>query len=55
MNGEEDNYWPNNGVEYYDCPTCKGKGTINPLTAPPKFFCVGTETCPDCDGTGECP
>lgn len=42
---EADDYeWPK-------CCTCKGAGTVNPLTAP--FFCVGTMTCPDCDGTGE--
>jgi DnaJ-class molecular chaperone len=34
------------------CPTCKGRGTINPLTAPAGTFVVGTTTCPDCDGTG---
>lgn len=36
-----------------ECPTCNGKGTINPLTAPywiqPIFT---TQLCPDCDGTG---
>ena len=37
------------------CPTCKGRGTVNPLTAPDWFFCVGTTECPTCDGTGECP
>ena len=38
-----------------DCPTCKGRGTVNPLTAPnrPDFLCLGTTTCPDCNGTGE--
>jgi hypothetical protein len=35
-----------------DCPTCKGRGTVNPLTAPPDFFCVGTTDCPHCDGRG---
>lgn len=35
------------------CPTCKGRGTVNPLTAPADFFCVGTTDCPHCDGTGE--
>jgi DnaJ-class molecular chaperone len=39
----------------YDCPTCKGKGTVNPLTAPAGFFCAGTTDCPHCDGTGEKP
>ena len=35
-----------------ECPTCKGRGTVNPLTAPKDFFCVGTTDCPHCDGTG---
>ncbi len=35
------------------CPTCKGDGTVNPLTAPAGFFCVGTTDCPTCDGSGE--
>lgn len=35
------------------CPTCKGKGTVNPLTAPDDFFCTGTTDCPTCDGSGE--
>lgn len=34
------------------CPTCKGTGYVNPLTAPADFFCVGTTDCPHCDGTG---
>lgn len=38
-----------------ECPTCKGRGTVNPLTAPEGFFCVSTTDCPMCDGTGECP
>jgi len=38
-----------------DCPTCNGRGTVNPLTAPENFFCVGTTDCPMCDGSGECP
>jgi DnaJ-class molecular chaperone len=29
------------------CPTCKGRGTINPLTAPKGFFCVSTTECPN--------
>jgi DnaJ-class molecular chaperone len=37
------------------CPVCKGRGTVNPLTAPNGFFCVGTTDCPVCDGTGEGP
>ena len=35
------------------CPTCRGRGTVNPLTAPKDFFCVGPTECPHCDGTGE--
>lgn len=35
-----------------ECPTCKGRGTVNPLTAPERFFCAGTTDCPHCDGTG---
>lgn len=37
----------------FTCSACKGKGTVNPLTAPddlPPVF--GTTTCPRCDGTG---
>lgn len=37
----------------FQCPTCKGGGTVNPLTAPSDFFCVGTDDCPTCDGSGE--
>lgn len=37
------------------CPACKGRGTVNPLTAPEGFFCVSTTDCPMCDGTGDCP
>lgn len=36
-----------------ECPACKGRGTVNPLTAPKDFFCVGTTDCPLCDGTGK--
>lgn len=43
--GYIDEDWP-------ECPTCKGRGTVNPLTAPPGFFCVGTTDCPKCDGSG---
>lgn len=35
------------------CWTCKGRGFVNPLTAPKDMFVTGTATCPDCDGTGE--
>lgn len=34
------------------CPTCHGRRTVNPLTAPPGFFCVSTTDCPTCDGDG---
>jgi DnaJ-class molecular chaperone len=44
----DDEDWPK-------CPTCHGRGTINPLTAPPGFFCVSTEECPTCEGSGDCP
>lgn len=37
----------------FRCPTCRGRGLVNPLTAPPDFFCAGTTDCPHCDGTGE--
>lgn len=39
-----------------ECPTCLGRGTVNLLTPnarlPRDFFCVGTTTCPRCDGSG---
>lgn len=44
----DDEEWP-------ECPTCRGSGFVNPLTAPPTFFCVGTTECPTCEGTGDCP
>lgn len=34
------------------CPTCRGSGVVNPLTAPPGFFTAVTTECPHCDGTG---
>ena len=40
-------------IEPEPCPTCKGRGVVNPLTAPDWFFCVGSTDCPACDGTGE--
>jgi DnaJ-class molecular chaperone len=40
------------GDDFDRCPTCKGGGTVNPLTAPPDFFCAGVADCPHCDGTG---
>lgn len=39
--------------EFEFCRTCKGRGVVNPLTAPAGMFCVGSTSCPDCDGTGE--
>lgn len=39
--------------EMMRCPTCNGRGTVNPLTAPKGFFVAATTTCPTCDGTGE--
>lgn len=41
--------------EWPKCPTCNGRGVVNPLTAPEWFFCVGSTTCPTCEGTGDCP
>lgn len=38
-----------------ECPTCGGRGSVNPLTAPAGFFCTSTTDCPACDGTGEMP
>lgn len=40
-------------TEPQPCPICKGRGTVNPLTAPNDFFCVSTTDCPACDGAGE--
>ena len=36
------------------CATCKGSGIVNPLTAPPWYFCAVQMACPACDGSGEC-
>jgi len=48
-----------NGCLRHDCPhncyTCHGSGVVNPLTAPPGFFCTGVTDCPTCDGTGDAP
>ncbi len=48
---DADSDW--NDDKFWKCATCNGSGTVNELTAPPGFFCVGTEDCPHCDGTGE--
>ena len=55
IDGDEDDYLYDPEAWAEDCPTCKGHGTVNPLTAParPDFFCVGTTTCPDCEGSGK--
>mgnify|MGYP001562216643 CR=1 FL=1 len=37
------------------CPTCRGVGTVSPLTAPLGFFCAVVTECPICNGTGEAP
>jgi len=34
------------------CPYCRGTGYVNPLTARPAQFCVGTTDCEACDGSG---
>lgn len=49
----EDAGEPDHDFEPIPCPTCKGSGTVNPLTAPNWYFCIGTTTCPACEGTGE--
>ncbi|WP_367575717.1 zinc finger domain-containing protein [Pelagibius litoralis] len=49
----EDSHWLEDEDEDISCPTCKGSGYVNPLTAPKGFFCVSTTECPHCDGTGE--
>lgn len=43
----------NNRCKHFECPTCNGRGVVNPLTAPSGYFCTGTTDCPSCDGTGE--
>lgn len=54
---DDEDYEPDDRGNYLwpSCPTCHGRGTVNPLTAPEGFFCVGTTDCPTCDGSGECP
>lgn len=44
--------WEDDDVDL-SCPTCRGRGTVNPLTAPDDFFCASTTTCPHCEGTEE--
>jgi DnaJ-class molecular chaperone len=52
--GDEDYDYPDQDeINLNPCPTCRGGGTVNPLTAPEGFFCTGTTDCPDCEGTGE--
>lgn len=48
------NMEPDPAFDALPCPTCRGSGTVNPLTAPSWYFCAVTTTCPACDGTGEC-
>lgn len=50
---EEDEDFYAWGGDPEPCPTCKGQGTVNPLTAPARMVCMGTALCPDCDGSGE--
>lgn len=52
-------YGTDEEVDYEEdepCPTCEGRGTVNPLTPanrlPSDFLCLGTTTCPRCDGDG---
>lgn len=52
LNNEEDDYYAD-ADDVPACNTCRGIGTVNPLTAPNGFFCVGTTECPHCDGSGE--
>jgi len=50
---DDDGMEPDPEFESIPCPTCKGRGTVNPLTTPSWYFCVSTTTCPACEGTGE--
>lgn len=52
---DDDEEFSDVDYDFVRCPTCKGAGTVNPLTAPRGFFCAVTTTCPDCEGSGECP
>lgn len=52
MSREYDYFTDEDDAEYL-CPTCKGRGLVNPLTAPEGFFCAVTTECPTCEGTGE--
>ena len=33
------------------CPTCKGTGRVNPLSAPQGYFVASASDCPHCDGS----
>lgn len=49
----DQDHWYDDDDDEPKCLTCRGRGAVNPLTAPPSFQCTGTAVCPDCDGTGE--
>jgi DnaJ-class molecular chaperone len=49
---EDEFLGPEPDEEELPCSCCGGTGTVNPLTAPPGFFCAGVEDCPLCDGAG---
>jgi DnaJ-class molecular chaperone len=53
----EDIGWGDADEEWPKCPTCGGRGTVNPLTPnlPQGFLCLSTTDCPNCEGSGECP
>lgn len=55
MSDKDDDFYCEEDDDFevlYLCPTCKGTGTVDPLSAPPDFFCVGTTDCPHCYGLG---